>query len=85
MFSLAITPIGYALGGLLAGPLLGITPTLWLAAAIAVTLAAAVPLIPDIRRLEMPRESITSATPVAPEPEGSLTLGVFDEQPSGPM
>ena len=48
-------PFGYAVAGILAGPLLGVDATLWLAAAVALALAAAVPLIRDVRELELPR------------------------------
>jgi predicted MFS family arabinose efflux permease len=49
-------PLGYVVAGLLAGALLGVSGTLWLAFGIAVGLAAVAPLIPDVRQLELPPE-----------------------------
>ena len=60
--SSVFAPAGYALAGVLAGSLLGIDATLWLAVAVALGLAAIVPAIGDVRRLELPPE------PLAPDP-----------------
>ena len=51
--SSVFAPIGYALAGVLAGSWLGIEATLWLAVAVALGLAATVPAIGDVRRLEI--------------------------------
>ena len=60
--SSVFAPAGYALAGVLAGSLLGIDATLWLAVAVALGLAAIVPAIGDVRRLELPPE------PLDPDP-----------------
>ena len=63
LFALAFTPLGFALAGVLAGSVLGVTSTLWLGAAIALALAASVPLIGDVRRLQVEPET-AAAEPV---------------------
>jgi hypothetical protein len=65
--ALVFQPIGLMLAGVLAGSVFGITPTLWLAAGTALLLAAAAPLIGDVRRLEI------SDAAVPPPPNGPLT------------
>jgi predicted MFS family arabinose efflux permease len=57
LFALSFTPVGFALAGVLAGSVLGLTSTLWLGAAIALALAASVPLIGDVRRLQVEPET----------------------------
>ena len=49
-----VAPVGFVLAGVLAGSVLGVTGTLWLASAVALLLAAATPLTPSVRTLEMP-------------------------------
>ncbi len=73
MFSLSFTPIGYALAGLLAGSVLGITPTLILAAAVALVLAASAPLIPNIRQLELPPVTQPTARPSSADSLGGAS------------
>jgi predicted MFS family arabinose efflux permease len=61
--SLVFAPLGYALAGLLAGSLLGVDGTLWFAVACALGLAAIVPLIGDLRRLELPDKAQRPSEP----------------------
>lgn len=66
--ALVFAPIGYAVAGALAGGALGVNRTLWMAAGVAVLLAAVVPLVGDVRRLELPEAQPSSVPPVNASP-----------------
>jgi hypothetical protein len=71
--SLVFMPIGYAVAGALAGSVLGVTPTLWLMAAIGLGLTIAVPLSSDLRHLELSSQS-EALTPVVAERPGATPV-----------
>jgi hypothetical protein len=52
--STVVAPAGFVVAGLLAGSILGVSGTLWLASAVALSLAAVTPLIRSVRTLELP-------------------------------
>jgi MFS family permease len=74
--SLVFHPVGMAVAGVLAGSVLGLNRTLWLAAAAAVALGAAAPLIGDVRRLEIPDEP---APPPPTEDAAAAAAGGYVE------
>jgi MFS family permease len=78
--SIVFAPIGYALAGVFAGSVLGVAPTLWLAAGIALALAAVVPLVGDVRRLELTRLPATQASTASPDLSTAAPVELLKER-----